>query len=74
MRTHANIEFQYMLQPFASYRLALLVKQVLKSYNYIVCPLTLFVLTLHVPWEGLKLSVMMSKLLFIYTIYTNQSF
>ena len=34
------------LQPFASYRLALLIKQVLKSYNYIVCPLKLFVLTL----------------------------
>ena len=31
------------LQPFASYRLALLIKQVLKSYNYIVCPLKLFV-------------------------------
>ena len=34
------------IQPFASYRLALLIKQVLKSYNYIVCPLKLFVLTL----------------------------
>ena len=34
------------LQPFASYRLALLIKQVLKRYNYIVCPLKLFVFTL----------------------------
>ena len=33
-------------QPLASYRLALIIKQVLKMYNYIVCPLKLFVLIL----------------------------
>ena len=42
------------IQPFASYRLALCKKKVLKSYNYIVWPLKLFVLTL-------KLFVLTSK-------------
>ena len=37
------------LQPFASYRLAFRRKQGLKSYNYIVCSLKLFVLTLKIP-------------------------
>jgi hypothetical protein len=39
----------YNIQPFASYRLAFRRKQVLKSYNCIVCPLKLFVLILT--WE-----------------------
>ena len=44
----------FVLQPFASYRLALLIKQVLKIYNYIVCPLKLFVLTLTGRARGAK--------------------
>ena len=44
----------YLIQPFASYRLTLLVKLVLKSYNYIVCPLKLFVLTLSRRVGGAK--------------------
>ncbi len=42
------------LQPFASYRLAFHRKQVLKSYNYIVCPLKLFVLILKRRVVGAK--------------------
>ena len=42
------------IQPFASYHLALCKNKVLKSYNYIVWPLKLFVLTL-------KLFVLTSK-------------
>ena len=42
------------LQTFANYRLAFRRKEVLKSYNYIVCPLKLFVLILKRRVGGAK--------------------
>ena len=50
-----------LLQPFASYRLALRKEQVLKSYNYVVWPLKLFVLTLKLCVLTLKLFVLILK-------------
>ena len=51
------------IQQFASYRLVLRKKQVLKSYNYIVWPLKLFVLTLKLFVLTLKRRVSVVKLL-----------
>ena len=49
------------LQPFASYRLALRKKKISKSYNYVVWPLKLFVLTLKLFVLTLKLFVLTLK-------------
>ena len=67
------------LQPFASNRLALRQKQVLKSYNYTVWQLKLFVLTLTYRVKEPKLLVTMAKQLvwrskLKVTRVTNQSF
>ena len=56
-----------MLQPFASYRLALCKKQVLKSYNYVVWPVKLFVFTLKLFVLTLKLFVLTLKLFVLNT-------
>ena len=53
------------IQPFASYRLTLRKKQVLKSYNYTVWQLKLFVLTLKRRVGGVKLLVTMTEQLVI---------